>query len=59
MERCKVCGAIMENFEGYDSEYFMETHYEMLKAYCPHCDKWYRWVEVFKFSGVEDFEEDT
>jgi hypothetical protein len=59
MDNCKVCGTLMEDFEGYDSEYYPSEHYEWVKAYCPHCRKWYRWVEVYKLTSIEDFEEDT
>lgn len=58
MDNCRVCGTMMEDFETYESEYFGDTHYEYLRAYCPKCRKHYRWVEIFRFSGIEDFEED-
>lgn len=59
MEFCKVCGTTMQNFEGFDSEYTGETHYESVRAYCPKCKKYYRWIEVFTFSHCEEFEEDV
>jgi len=58
MEYCQICGSAMQDFEGYDSEYTGDAHYEFVKAYCPHCQKWYKWVEVFTFCQIEDFEED-
>ena len=59
MESCKVCGAMMENFEGYDSEYTGSEHLEFVRAYCPNCKKYYRWIEIFRFDSIAEFEEDN
>lgn len=58
MDNCKVCGTMMENFEGYDSDICGSEYLEFIRAYCPHCHKWYKWIEVFRFSEAVDFEED-
>ncbi len=58
MDNCKVCGTQMKNFGSYDSDYTGDEHFEYVRAYCPHCQKWYKWIEVFKFTSIENFEED-
>jgi hypothetical protein len=47
----------MEDVENYDYEYTGEEYCNFVKGFCPHCQKWYRWVEVFTFCQIEDFEE--
>lgn len=59
MNNCEVYGTEMDNFEGYDTEYYGDLHEEYVRAYCPHCKKWYKWIEVFTFSHCEGFEEDN
>lgn len=59
MDNCKICGTEMQDFTGYDSEYTGDRHYECVRAFCPHCKKWYRWIEVYTLSQIEDFEEDV
>lgn len=58
MDNCKVCGSPMYDFECYDSEYYLGEHREYISAYCPHCNKIYKWIEIFKFDRVEEFKED-
>lgn len=59
MDNCKVCGTKMECFEGYDSEYTQTSHLEFVRAYCPLCRKWYKWIEIFRFENIAEFEEDV
>ena len=58
MDNCKVCGTELVNFEGINSEYTEEEHWEKVSAYCPCCKKRYSWWEVFVFDHIEDYEED-
>ena len=57
MDNCKVCGAKME-VEYYDSDCSGQEHLDYVHAYCPICKRHYRWIEVFTFNRIIDFEED-
>ena len=59
MNNCKICSTQMTNLKGYDSRYYGDMHKDFMHAYCPHCKKWYRWIEIFRFDYVVSFEEDN
>lgn len=40
-----------------DTEWANNTYYDEVEGRCPHCNKTYRWIEMFEFSHVIDFHE--
>ena len=58
MVECPYCKVELIDIESVDSELYGDSYFDHMLGDCPKCEKVYRWIEQYKFFGIDEFEED-
>lgn len=56
---CRICHEELEDWECYKKEDFFNEQINYMRAYCPWCEKRYKWREIFKLTKIEGFREEV